>query len=685
MKLVFLYVGLCLALTRICFSGEGHVNNNAADMVPKVLPADTPDLVEMRARTEAARRFGTHRLPDNLTEWELLRSQLRTSIAQKTGAVLSQDLPLDMRETRVLKQDGYTVKNIVYQTRPGVYATANLYIPDGQGPFPAAVVMAGHSRDGRLGYPYLGYTLALNGFVAVAVDPWGAGERTTLHGSSEYHGANLGASLMNVGESLMGMQITDNMRAVDLLCSLPFVDASRLGATGASGGGNQTMWLAAMDERVKAAVPVVSAGTFESYVMGHNCICEVLIDGLTFTEESGVLALVAPRALLLSSGLKESNPAFYPSEMLRSYTNALPVYALYGAADSLSYFTFDGPHSYSPESVEVMVAWFDKHLKGESQGKSGITVPARDLHAKSDLMVYRDGERAPLVVTTADFCRNRGRELRADYLAQASFDVERKRQELKKILRVDDLPSLTKSHRRTSAAGWETVILETSDGKIIPLALRAPKQGGRAYVVLSTPDGARALPKAVIEKHRAAGVGIAVVDLSGTGEMTSMRSAANDRLAKLHTLARANLWLGKTVQGEWVKELHVVVRFLETDLNAGAVCLEGVREAGLAGLFFAALGGNVNSVSLHDGPVSYLFDERDTVDFFSMGIHLPGFLQWGDVSLAAALAGKNVRFMRPVTMSGRALTAEDIKPCRAEFERVRKACGTSDTVTFEID
>jgi hypothetical protein len=68
-----------------------------------------------------------------------------------------------------------------------------------------------------------------------------------------------------------------------------------------------------------------------------------------------------------------------------------------------------------------------------------------------------------------------------------------------------------------------------------------------------------------------------------------------------------------------------------------------------------------------------------------MGVHLPGFLQWGDVSLAAALAGKDVRFMRPVTMSGRALTAEDVKPYRAEFERVRKACGTSAAVTFEFD
>ena len=147
--------------------------------------------------------------------------------------------------------------------------------------------MSGHSRNGRLGSTQShGYTLALNGYVAITVDPWGAGERTTKYRLYVYHGANLGASLLNIGESLMGLQITDNMRAVDLLCSLPYVDPEKIGATGASGGGNQTMWLAAMDERIKAAVPVVSVGTFESYVMGHNCICETLPDGLTFTEES---------------------------------------------------------------------------------------------------------------------------------------------------------------------------------------------------------------------------------------------------------------------------------------------------------------------------------------------------------------------------------------------------------------
>src|SRR5665811_377585 len=157
----------------------------------------------------------------------------------------------------------------------------SLYIPDGKGPFPAVINMLGHWPKGKIdstGPQAVGHSLALNGYVCLTIDPWGSGERTTIHGIFEDHGDhnNLGSSLMNIGETLIGIEISDNMRGVDLLCSLPYVDSKNIGATGASGGGNQTMWLASLDERIKAAMPVVSVGTFESYIMGTPCICEAV-------------------------------------------------------------------------------------------------------------------------------------------------------------------------------------------------------------------------------------------------------------------------------------------------------------------------------------------------------------------------------------------------------------------------
>ena len=102
--------------------------------------------------------------------------------------------------------------------------------------------------------------------------------------------------------------------------------------------------------------------------------------------------------------------------------------------------------------------------------------------------------------------------------------------------------------------------------------------------------------------------------------------------------------------------------------------IDGSKEAGLAGLFLSATGGNVDNIILRDAPLSYLFDDRESVDFFSMGIHLPGFLKWGDVSLAAALTGKNVVFINPVTMSGEILSTDRLKEFQTEFDDVRQIC-----------
>ncbi|MEJ7769713.1 MAG: acetylxylan esterase, partial [Chitinophagaceae bacterium] len=248
------------------------------DSLPNVLPANRADLIESSFRNQALLQFSVHQLPDNLTAWQHYKSALKSKIIQKAGVVIDHKLPLNMRETGSVKSDGYTIKNIAFQTRKGVYSTANLYVPEGKGPFPAVITMHGHWPAGRLfeQFQAIGQTLALNGYVCLNIDAFGAGERTTIHGTDEYHGANLGSSLMNIGETLVGFQMSDNMRGVDLLCSLPFVDAGKIGATGASGGGNQTMWLTAIDERIKAAVPVVSVGTFESYIMRSNCVCELL-------------------------------------------------------------------------------------------------------------------------------------------------------------------------------------------------------------------------------------------------------------------------------------------------------------------------------------------------------------------------------------------------------------------------
>jgi hypothetical protein len=280
------------------------------DSLPAVLAKNHADLIESKLRHEAAFKFTEHQLPNNLKDWEIYKMQLKNEIIKKAGVVVDHKLPLNIKVTGTIQLKRYYVENITFQTRPAVYATANLYISDGKGPFPGIINTVGHWPKSKID--------------STGQQAGGPVERVTTPGIFEYHESYLGASLMNIGESLMGIQISDNMRGIDLLCLLPNVDAKIIGATGASGGGNQTMWLASMDERVTAAVPVVSVGTFESYIMRSNCICELFIDGLTYKEEAGVVALIASRALKICNHKQDDNPTFYPSEMLRSYIN-IPV------------------------------------------------------------------------------------------------------------------------------------------------------------------------------------------------------------------------------------------------------------------------------------------------------------------------------------------------------------------------
>jgi hypothetical protein len=663
-------------------SAKQSIQLKPVDSLPFVFPDNKSDLIDKRMRQEAALRFAENQLPSDPEAWAKHETWLRNEVITKAGVRIDHKLPVDMQETGSVKMKGYTIKNILYQTRPGVYATANLYVPDGPGPFPAVINMLGHWRKGKIdatGPQAVGHTLASSGFVCLTVDPWGAGERGTKHGDFEYHGSNLGASLMNNGEPLLGIQVSDNMRGVDLLCSLPFVDSTKIGATGASGGGNQTMWLSAVDTRIKADVPVVSVGTFESYIMESNCICEQLPDGLTFTEEAGIIAL--SNAPLLLNHDKDSNPTFFPSETRRTLAAASKIFSMTGRANDIAFRHFELEHGYEKEDREAMLGWFSYKLRGTGDG-TPVKEPVFQQLPEASLMVFQEGNRDKSVISTDEYCRKMGTELRSEFLKRDLSITDTERKELKEILRVGQKPVIARTISFAEVNGWERLAMESVDGKVIPMLKMGPVNETEGYVIILNPDGKGKISLSLIDSLRSSGAGILIADLTGTGELTSTNSSRFDELSKLHTLSRAELWLGKTILGEWVRELDLISQYLQSDCRAQKISVTGYKEAGLAGLFYSALGGNISDVRLINAPVSYLFDNREHVDYFSMGIHLPGFLKWGDVSLAAALTGKDVEFIRPVSMSGSPIEGELLKNYIDEFASVRNKCGTKGKTIF---
>lgn len=656
------------------------------DSLPIVLINNHSDLIGAKLRFDAMRCFTVNQLPDNLKDWEERRIQLKNQILEKTGVIIDHDLELNIKETGTIQMNGYSIKKITFQTRPDIYATANLFIPEGIGPFPAVIFMIGHWPKGKIdteGPQAVGHTLAANGYVCLSIDPWGSGERTTIHGIFEDHGDanNLGSSLMNIGESIMGIEISDNIRGVDLLCSLPYVDSKKIGATGASGGGNQTMWLSAMDERIKAAMPVVSVGTFESYIMGTPCICEVLADAFSITEEAGILALIAPRALKICNHNLDDNQAFFPSEMIRSYSNAKPIFKMYGVENNLTYQLFDLTHGYLAEDREALLGWFDLHLKGIGNGLSRKEIPF-ELLSEDKLMVFHTGQRDANVIGTVEYCKKRGKELKNNFLKNGYLDIELKRSELIKLLGLHEKSDLIKVNEYTRIKGWNRFALETSDNKLIPVIIYKSPKNSKEFVVLTNPEGKNKISAALIREILESGKSVAIADLSGTGEASSIFE--NDyTTGRLRTVSRSQLWFGRTMIGEWVKEYKVIADFLESRYQAERIGIDGNKETGLAGLFLIAIDKHFDKATLRNAPVTYLFDQPDSVDYFSMAIHLPAIINWGDLSLAAALSGKDVFFINPLSLSGRAIEGNELAEIKEEYKKVRAKLHKAGTTVFK--
>lgn len=621
----------------------------------KVWPEPFSEMLPTALKAKAAKLFMIHQLPDTIEEWTERREMLIEKIWDNLGTKPDHDLPLETQITGETKMDGYTVKNVVYQSRKDFLVTGNLYVPDGAGPFPGVLNMHGHWQQGRLAEQVQsrGHTLAKNGYVCLCVDAFGSGERTTKHCEFEYHGGHIGASLLDVGETLMGMQVVDNMRAIDILSSLNFVDSDAIGATGASGGGNQTMWVSALDDRIKASVPVVSVGSFQSYVMGSNCVCEVLPNGLTFMEESGLMALTAPRALKICNALGDSNPTFFPSEMLRTFKELKKVYQAYDAYDKLSYQIFNLPHGYWPEVRESAIGWFDRILKNEGCGLPKREIPFSPLPEET-VRCFPKGKRDEKVMNINDFCKEAADKQKATILTCESIDAKAKSKELELLLKLDTTREISEFHRhgkvKVGDAEWTKATLESSDDLLIPLLICEPKQGcGEYAIIANTAEKNTLLESELVAEHQKRDVGIILPDLCGLGE-TAQPSDDNVAFMKDHIIARAFMWLGHTVTGKWVEQLYILKSLAENELGASKVSLVGYAEIGLAAIFAEAVFGGFSSVTANRAPASYKVGKATTK--LSMGVHVPKILKWGDVSLAAAICATEVEFIDPISMDG---------------------------------
>ena len=330
-----------------------------------------------------------------LEDWNGRRAEYRRQLFE----MLSLDpvpprTDLKARVTGRVEHEQFTVENLHFQSMPGLYVTANLYLPKGlKQRAPTILYVCGHgpvitngvSYGNKVTYQHHGAWFARHGYVCLIIDTLQLGEIQGLH-----HGTYRERMWWwnSRGYTPAGVEAWNSIRSLDYLETRPEVDASRFGVTGRSGGGAYSWWLAALDDRVKAAAPVAGITDLRNHVVdgvveGH-CDCMYTVNTYRW-DYAQVAALVAPRPLLIVN--TDSDRIFPLDGVVRTYEKVRTIYGLHNAASNLGLVIGPGPHKDTQDLQVPVFRWFNRHLKGEDPP---IEVAASKLFTPQQLRVFSE-------------------------------------------------------------------------------------------------------------------------------------------------------------------------------------------------------------------------------------------------------------------------------------------------------
>ena len=308
-----------------------------------------------------------------LDDWNSRRETYRQQLLEMLGlSPFPSRTDLKPVITGTIEQDQFIVENLHFQSLPRLYVTANLYLPKQiSRPVPAILYVCGHGpviRNGvsygnKAAYQHHGAWFARNGYVCLVIDTLQLGEIEGIHHGIYREGMWWWNSR---GYTPAGVEAWNSIRALDYLQSRPEVDPNRLGVTGRSGGGAYSWWLAAVDDRIKAAAPIAGITDLQNHVVdgtveGH-CDCMFIVNTYRW-DYPLVAALVAPRPLLIGNSDKDS--IFPLNGVVRLHAKLRNLYDLYKAPDKLGLLITEGPHRDTQDLQLPVLRWFNRHLKGE--------------------------------------------------------------------------------------------------------------------------------------------------------------------------------------------------------------------------------------------------------------------------------------------------------------------------------
>ena len=210
----------------------------------------------------------------SLEDWQARQAELRQQLFEMLSLdPIPEKTPLKPVVTGTVEHDEFIVERLHFQSQPGLYVTGNLYRPMSQdGPLPAILYVCGHGRvkkgdtsyGNKAHYQHHGAWFARNGYVCLTIDTLQLGEIEGIHHGTYNHDRWWWNAR---GYSSAGVEAWNCIRSLDYLQSRDEVDGDRIGVTGRSGGGAYSWWIAALDERIKVAVPVAGITSLHNHVV----------------------------------------------------------------------------------------------------------------------------------------------------------------------------------------------------------------------------------------------------------------------------------------------------------------------------------------------------------------------------------------------------------------------------------
>jgi len=580
---------------------------------------------------------------NSLGDWESEKSQRYEEFIYSLGLT---DVPLNGERsdlnvviTGTVQMEGYRIEKLYFESLPSLYVPANLYIPDNiSEPRPAVLYLCGHSSGQKVAYQSYGHKFAELGFVCMIVETVHQGEVT-----GEHHGCYSRGwyNWYSRGYTPAGVEVWNAVRALDLLSSRNEVDPERLGVTGGSGGGAQTWFVAAVDDRVKAAAPYVGATTMNEQILtktvDDHCDCMMPINFYKW-DFMDIGALIAPRHLLIGQGNRDR---LNTVEGVREVYNGIKkVYEYYSVPDNVTLFEYDGGHGSTLVARQKLCSFFlDKLMGKQVPPEETGNIPEVRLSAE-ELKVYVNGVPAddktqiiqdhffqlpglPEIKNETDLSSHKDKVLKyLKHYTFGAFPEDPVPMNPHMVFRSVDKDKFGSNvYSFVSEQGWRLRVdfrrkLDPAEKNPLLIVLR--NRGDK-------------FKESEAFAGRLEGLwNVAYFDVRGVGD------AGWEEGLQWH-LRRATAWTGRTIAGMQVYDLLRCIEFCRSldDVNPDMISITAREEMGVVALYSALLDDNIHSVILSNPPATQ--DQSGSPDGKGAAIEMLNCLRITDIWQIPAL------------------------------------------------